>query len=167
VEGEPAEGAAVTPAAIYIAVRDAIILAVIGFVAWKVYELGGDQIKVKDFAAWQKQVTANTATVAGWQKELSDANAQRATELAQIHTDIAAHAQLPVYVVRSGPASASTLPSHPATPGCPAAASGGPDAGPGGHLVNVRPELDEFEQRYEVALANCRAALASWPTPEK
>jgi hypothetical protein len=158
-----------TPAQIYTAVRDLVILVVIGFIAWRVYSDGENSVKAADMKAVQTQLKANSDQLAAWQKESTDANVQRATELAQVRTDIASHASQPVYVMR-GPAGAGPVPSVAPATGCPAAAGGSANAGPGsnpGALVNVRPELEQFEQKYETALANCRDVLASWPTPEK
>ena len=157
-----------TPAAIYAAVRDVLILAVIGFIAFKVYELGADQVKVADMKAVQKQLSSNAAQAAAWQKESSDANAQRAQDLEDVRAAVAAHGSEPVYIVRNAP-SGGAVPAPAAAAGCGRPASGGTDAGPRGDplAVDVRPAINAFELKYETVLANCRAAIASWPTPEK
>jgi hypothetical protein len=156
-----------TPAEIYTAVRDLLILGVIGFIAWKVYELGADRVKLADMAAVTKQLNQNAAQVAAWQKESTDANAQRAAELAQVSRDIASHAS-PVYVVRNAPSS-GTVPAPAPAPGCGAPGGGGAHAGPGGDpsAIDIRPQVALFEQRYEHALADCRALLNEWPQLEK
>jgi hypothetical protein len=156
-----------SPAAIYTAVRDLVILAVIGFIAWQVYALGADRVKLADMAAVTKQLNQNAAQSAAWQKESTDANAQRAAELAQVSRDIASHAS-PVYVVRNAP-SAGPVPAPATAAGCGAPAGGGAHAGPGDDpsAIDIRPQIALFEQRYERALADCRALLNAWPQPEK
>lgn len=156
-----------TPTAIYTAVRDALIAAALGFILWYVHHADGNAAKVADLEGVEKQLTANAAQVAAWQKESIDANAQRASELAQVRSDIAAHSA-PVYVMRNVPPGPGALPGAAAAARCPAPQGGGADAGPRGDLVpvDVRPELERFELKYEAALANCRAILNQWPEPE-
>jgi hypothetical protein len=151
----------VNPVAIYTAVKDLIILAVLAGILYEVYSFGADRVKLADMAALQKQMTANAAQVAAWQKESTDANTQRASELAQIQAGVDAHRD-PIYIMRDAPGS-GTVPTAATGAGCPAAAGGSAHAGPGSDPVDLRPQIALFEQRYERALADCRSVLNSWP----
>jgi hypothetical protein len=150
-----------SPLAIYTAVKDLIIFAVLAWILYQVYSFGADRVKLADMAALQKQMTANAAQVAAWQKESTDANAKRTAELAQIQAGVDAHRD-PIYVMRDTPSS-GTVPTAATGAGCPAPAGGSAHAGPGSDPVDIRPQVALFEQRYEHALADCRSVLNSWP----
>jgi len=154
----------VTPAAIYTAVRDLIVLGVLGFIVWRIYTDGANAVKVTDMAAVQKQLAANASQVAQWQKESSDANLKRESELAQVSATIGAQ-RAPVLVCH-GPASPDPVPSAAPTPDSGPTASRGFNAGSGASAqpVNVRPAINAVELKYERALTECRSALAKWPT---
>ena len=152
-----------SPAAIYTAVRDLLILAVIGFIAFRVYTDGKNAAKVADMAAVQKQLAANAAQSAAWQKESSDANLKRQSELAQVSSAIGAQ-RAPVLVC-PGPSSPGPLPSHPTGAGGEPAAPRSADAGPraGAAAIDIRPAINAFELKYERAFADCRSVLNQWP----
>lgn len=151
-----------TPSQILALIRDVAIVGALAFVVYRIYTDGANAVKVADMKAVQKQLDANTQTVARWSQEASDAQKQRTQDLSTIHDAIAAHSQ-PIVVLRDRPASAGTVPSPSATPGSQPAACGSADRGSGKDTVDIRPDISAFETKYEGALAECRAAIASWP----
>lgn len=152
-----------SPTAIIALVRDVVIVAALGFILWYVHRADTNAVKVSDFQAVQKQITHNADQVAAWQKEATDANAQRQTEMAGIRSSI--DSQRAPVLVCNRPASGSPVPRAPAAPAGGAAAGGTADAGPRGdpQPVDVRPLVNQFELKYEAALASCRAVLNQWP----
>jgi hypothetical protein len=146
-----------TPAMIWTIVRDAAVLAALGFVIWRLVDYGEDRVKSQDLKAVQAQIAQNSKQVASWQAQAEAANAKESQDLASVDAHIAAnHAPIIVRVpTRAGPV--------PGAPACPAGADpngGGADPGSG---VDIRPALAAFETKYEKALADCRQVVDSWP----
>ena len=151
-----------TPSAYIALARDLVILIALGLLIWLLVAFGRDMIKVKDMKAVQKQLAQNAITEAQWRQEQTNANTQRDAQLAQVGAAIA-NQHAPVLVCRSP--NPSPVPSTPAAAAGSASAAGGTDSGTRGDSepVDVRGAINAFELKYETALADCRAAIASWP----
>jgi hypothetical protein len=152
----------VTPGAYIALARDLIILLALGLLIWLLMSFGADRVKVADMQAVQKQITHNAQIEAGWRKEQTDANAQRDVDLTHVAAAIALQ-HAPVIVrntARACPVSVNTGQASRPPP-----ATGGADARSGGdsQSVDIRPQLNRFELKAETAIADCRAALDSWP----
>jgi hypothetical protein len=150
----------VTPGQYIAAARDLIILAAIGWLVYMVYHAGQNSVTIKDVARIEANIAAAHATEDNWRKEQLDADAQKAQDLAAIRGAIAEHQQ-PI-VVR-GPAPAGAVPKAPGTAAGTHPTSGATDGGPRVSTCDVRPSVAAVELKYETALAECRAAIASWP----
>lgn len=151
-----------TPGQIIALIKDLAIVVTLGLAIWLLISYGKDIVKVSDMKAVQKQLAQNAITEAQWRQEQEAANAQRDTQLAQVGAAIA-NQHAPVLVCRSpnpGP-----VPSVPAATADAHPGIGGTDTGPGGgdKPIDIRPAINAFELKYETALADCRAAIASWP----
>ncbi len=146
-----------TPAAIIALVRDALLILGVGFVVFWIWRDGRNGVKVADMAAVQQQITANASQEAAWHAQRDAAEVKHAQDIQSVTALISAHNQ-PIIVripTSSSPVPGTASPSagiHPS--------GGGADPGPG---VNIRPDVQGFESKYELALANCRSALAQWP----
>lgn len=154
-----------TPGQIVALVRDALILAALGFVVWWIWRSGEDRVKVADMAAVQKQLAANATELANWRAQSAQAETQHAADLQTINATLAQHNQ-PLIVRVPAPAPRPGAVPSPASAACnQPAASGATDARSGGGTttVDLRPAISGIEARYEAALADCRAALAKWP----
>lgn len=146
-----------TPAQIIALIRDAAIVGALGFIAWKLIAYGEDRVKASDLVAVKRQISQNADQQAEWQKQQEQADAQRTQDMASLGARIDSN-QRPVFV--RGPASAGAVPDHStAAASCPAA-GGRPDDGPG---IDIRASINEFEKRYEGALADCRDVFSQWP----
>lgn len=140
-------------------VRDAIILAALGFVVWWIYHAGKNDDLVADMKAVQTQVESNSKLVAQWAKEAQDAETKRSQDTATIQAAIAAHGTSPVFLCPNK-GSSSPVPSNPTEASGSSTGTGGSDQGSGRDL---RPAITAFETKYETALEECRTALAKWP----
>jgi hypothetical protein len=145
-----------TPASIIALVRDVAILAALGFVVYLLINYGKDQVKVADIKAVQVQLQHNTELQAAWQKEQTDADTKRSTDLAAVASTIASH-NTPVFV--RGPACVGSVPNDPGKAGNP---TGGPPSTDQGRGIDYRPLIDQFESKYSTALIDCYAALDKW-----
>lgn len=135
----------------YIALaRDVLIVAALGFVIWFLYHSGRQAAQVAQMEALEKQVQANAHQEMIWQQEHNDALAELSSELSSINGSIARN-HTPV-IVQNRPSGG--------VPGDPAKAANQPPESGG---VDIRSGVNAFESKYETALAECRAALASWP----
>lgn len=147
-----------TPAAIIALIRDVAIASALGFILWSLVHYGEDIVKIRELPALQRQLEANAAAEADWQKQRETADEQRSKDIASIGARIDNNHQ-PV-IVRV-PANPGAVPVAAGAPGsCPAAA-GPADNGSG---IDRRPAVNQFEHKYESALIECRNALAQWPT---
>lgn len=147
-----------TPSQIIALIRDAVIVAALGFVVWRVYSAGENAIKVDDIKALQAQLSDNAEKQAQWAKDSQDAQTQRAQDMVQVTAAI--NAQHAPIVLRSGPSSTCPVPRAPASPASIPPGTGSAQSAAGG---DIRPEINRFELRLESVVADCRAALASWP----
>ena len=146
-----------TPAQIIALVRDAAIVAALAFILWYVHRADVNSIAVADFKAVQKQVETNAKTISQWHQEAQDAEIKRQQDMDRVSSSIASqHAPIVLRV----PPSSSTVPGNPPSPSGGSACTGGSTEGPG---VDLRPQINAFESKYEEALGQCRAVLASWP----
>ena len=151
-----------TPGQIIALIKDLAIVVTLGLAIWLLISYGKDIVKVSDMKAVERQLAQNAITEAQWRQEQEAANAQRDTQLAQVGAAIAQQ-HAPVLVCR--PTRPSPVPSVPAaTPGS-APAAGGADAAARGDTesVDIRPAINQFEFGVEKVVADCRAAIASWP----
>lgn len=145
----------------YIALaRDLIILIALAALIWLLVSYGKDVIKVHDMTAVSKQIAQNATTEAQWRQKADNAQVQLTTELADLRSRI--DAQHTPVIVHTGPAHTCPVPGPATTSASSPPAGGTADAGSGGD-IDVRPSINAFELKYEKALADCRAALASWP----
>lgn len=151
-----------TPAAIIALVRDVAVVGALAFIIWWIRTDGANSVKVTDMKAVQKQLDANTQTVAQWSQEASHAQQQRTQDMAQVSAAIAAHSQ-PIVVLRDRPASPGTVSSAPTSASGQSTACGSADGGSGKDTVDIRPDISAFERKYEQALADARSCIASWP----
>ena len=150
-----------TPAAIIALVRDVVILIALGLLIWLLIAFGRDMVKVTDMKAVQKQLTDNAATIARWREDQTNANKARDAQVAQLGSAIVAQ-RAPVRLC--GPTRPSSVSGPAAAPGGSSAAPGSVDTGSGSDpSPDLRPQLNEFELKYETALADCRAVIAGWP----
>ena len=143
-----------TPGQYLALARDLLVLCALGFLIW----LGWHLKDAQDTKALARQIEANAKTTAQWQKESSDAGIKRDQEIASVRDLIAAQRQPIIVQVPPRP-----VPSPTAAPGGTPAAAGRPDEGPRCGTCDVRGAINVVEDRYETALADCRAVLASWP----
>lgn len=146
-----------TPTAIVALVKDALIIGALAAVAYVLITFGKDIVKVSDIKALEKQVQTNAADVARWQKESSDVDAKRVATLQQIGATIAGQ-RAPVFV--RGQSCANPVPTVAAKAGDNASAPRAVDPGRG---IDYRPAVNQFELKYETALADCYTALDKWP----
>jgi hypothetical protein len=154
------------PAAYIALARDLIILVALGLLIWLLVSYGKDVVKVADMKAVQKQLAENTQIETAWRQEQTDANTKRDADLAKVSAGIAGQ-HAPVYVVRNT-ARACPVPEHSPQAGGAPTSAGGIDAGSGGssETEDVRPKINQFELKFETAMADCRAILDQWPRNE-
>lgn len=154
-----------TPAAIYTAVRDFLIAAVIGFIAWRIYTDGKNAVTVTQFKQFEKQMAQQAETSAQWHTEATDANTTLAASLGRINT-------APV-VVHDWVRQQSSCPDSKVLPAA-APAAGSSDSQGGGSEPGVGTTPDgsrrdavfaDFKQRREAELAACRVLWDAWPKP--
>lgn len=146
-----------TPAAIFSAVKDAVILIALAAFAYLLISYGKDTVKVSDIKGVEKQIQENAATVAKWQKESTDADTKHVQTLQQIGATIAQQ-RAPVFV--RGQSCPNPMPSAAAKAGDTASPPRPVDQGRG---IDYRPAINQFELKYETALADCYTALDKWP----
>lgn len=148
-----------TPSQIISIARDAIILVALGFIVFWIYRTGEDRIKVADMQAVQNQLAANTKQVDDWKAEEVAAEVRRDQELDSVNAAIKRNAA-PIWMCQPpNTRPVSTGPARPQStdpPGRPV------DPGPR-TSVDIRPQINALEQKYEAALADCRKVVASWP----
>jgi hypothetical protein len=155
----------VNPTQIIAVVKD---VAIVAFGVWLflfIRHSGQDAIKLADMQAVQKQIAVNATQEAQWNQQHAQAEAARDESLKTINATIVAN-RTPVLLRITAPApSANPVPGGAggAQGGNPS--GGGPSAGPGGdsQSIDLRPAINAFESKYEAALADCRAVIASWP----
>jgi predicted metalloprotease len=154
----------VTPTAIIALLRDIVIVGAIGFIVYVLITYGKDVVKIADMKAVQEQITKNAETTAQWQKEATDANTKRDADLAAVAATISSHRD-PVYIVRDRPTSAGTVSANTGQASGQASGAGGTDAGVRSdrQRVDIRPEINAYELKYETALVDCYAGLDKWP----
>jgi hypothetical protein len=138
----------VTPAAIYTAVKDLLILGVLAWVVWFLVSSGEDRVKVQNLEALQKQIVANAATEAKWQKDKDAHDAQLQNDIDSARAAIAARSA-PI-IVRVNPGSG--VPAASAKAGSSNPQSGGSVEGAG---VDIRPRVNAFELKLEQTIADC------------
>jgi len=138
--------------------RDVFIVLALGFVVFWIYRTGGDRVRLADLKIVQDQLTHNTQLEAGWKTEIVAAEIRREQEESELSARIDAQ-RAPVRLCRSPSPSPVSNPTAPAEGSH--SAGGSVDRGPG---KDLRPDINAFELKYENALSDCRAALASWPT---
>jgi len=154
----------VSPGAIVALVKDIVIVAAIAFVFYFVRNSGEDLVKLKDVQGLKLQLQDNASREQRWREEQINADSERDASVKQLAASIAGQ-RAPVYVLRGGPADPRPLPGDPAAPrGAPALACG-IDRGPRADraAVDIRPQINQFELKYETAFADCRALLSKWP----
>jgi hypothetical protein len=153
-----------TPAAIITLVKDFIILVAVGLLIYLLISYGKDIVKVSDLKEFQKQLTRNAATEEQWRKDQTDAIDANNRTLAKVNTAIDSQ-RAPVLLCRKPPAP-QQLPAHTGPASSGPASIGGTDERPGDDRVTVldiRPQLNFLEHKYEKALSQCRSLLDSWP----
>lgn len=150
-----------TPAAIYTAVRDGLIAAALIFILLWVHRADTNSAKVANDKAVITQLQDNLATEQQWQSQREKADDQHAAEIAEVGARIdAQHSPVLVRI----PAPPGALSGAAAAPASLHPAGGSTDAGSG---VDIRPQLNQFEKRYEAAFADCRKVVSDWPTTQQ
>lgn len=144
-------------------IRDVAILGALGFVVLWIRNEGAQSVRKQDLKAVQSQLADNALRQQQYAQEARDAQTQHSHDVETISAAIAAHSIQPV-LVRIPPGS-GPLHGISTASGNQSAASGSAHPGPGEPvpLIDIRPGLIQFEQRYENALDECRQALATWP----
>jgi len=155
-----------TPADIYKAVRDFLVIAVIGFVAYRVYTDGKNAVTAQQLKQLQSQVEEQSIITQKWHAEATDANTNFAASLARInaapvlaHEWVRPQPSCPAPAVLPAPASSA---SHGAAPRGPVLAGSGEVAGDSGLRDTA---LADFKRFWEGQLAGWRAERAQWPKP--
>jgi hypothetical protein len=138
----------VTPAAIYAAVKDLLILGVLAWVVWFLVSSGEDRVKVQNLEALQKQMLVNAATEAKWQKDKDAHDAQLQSDLSSARNAISARNAPIIVRVPAG----SGVPNTPAKAGSSNPASGAVESGAG---RDIRPSVNAFESKIEGVIADC------------
>jgi hypothetical protein len=154
-----------TPAQIVSAVRDLVILLALGAVLWYVHRADENAFKVADLTAVTKQLNTNAATAARYSKEASDAQSTLAQQMAATAAAVSSQSA-PVLLCPAAPGPRAVSGPTARAAGQPAS-PGRPNTGPRGDSVvaqvDIRPELNAFELKYEDALSSCRSVLDQWP----
>src|SRR6266571_7711931 len=114
--------------AILALIKDGLIIAAVGLVAYFMITYGKNLVKVADIQAVQKQLQANTDTLARWRKESTDANEKRDADLAKVASTI--NAQRTPIIVRV-PAGGGAMSGTAVKAGSTLACAGGTDSGGG------------------------------------
>lgn len=142
--------------------RDIAIGLALAFIVWRIYTDGRNSVKASDLKALQSAIAQQQRTIQTWQDTTTHANDQLSKDLAAIR-DGAALPKLPVWVL-DAPAipAGKVLPASAAAPSPQLSTAGGSVEGP---RRDIRPQLEQFKQRYETELALCRAEHAEWPQP--
>lgn len=143
--------------------RDIAILGALIFLIWWVRTDGQNSVKIHDFQALQKQVQENAQHAAQYAQQAQAADQQRANDLAKVSAAIGQQ-RAPIVVLR-GPANPGPVSCAAPSPSSGSASAGGNISGTGADSgTDVRPAINVYEQRVEGIVADCRAALAKWPT---
>lgn len=145
-------------------VRDGIIVAALAFVVWWIRHDGVNSAKVGDLKALESQLADNALRQKQIAQEVSDAQAKHSRDMETVSAAIASHADQPIRLcvsARPGPVHgvSTTTPGQPAGSG----RTDAPARGDSESTINVRNQIDEFERRFEGALADCREVVNSWP----
>lgn len=155
-----------TPAAIYKAIRDFLVVAAIAFVAYRVYVDGQNAVTAKQVGQLQKQIEQQSLITQQWHTEATDANTTLTASLARINAaPVLTHDWVPPQ--SSCPATA-VLPTTARASGI-SAALGGPIL-PGPREVAADAALRDtvvadYKRFWEGQLASWRAQYAQWPQP--
>lgn len=154
-----------TPAAIYTAVRDFLIVAAIGFLIYRVYTDGKNAVHAEQLTELQKQIGEQAKTLKQWHTDTTNANTELAASIGRINA-------APVLThdwVRPQP----SCPAAKVLPGATAAAGSGSANGGGNQPVGgAAPDgpqrdqiLADWKRAWEARLATWRAEHAQWPQP--
>jgi hypothetical protein len=127
-------------------IKEAAIVGAVGWIVWFLYHSGGSAERVKELQALNQQIAVNA-------RQSKEAEDHVRADIQATNTAIDRQSKpVVVYVPRAVP-NAAKAPDKPAQ-------AGPVDQGPG---IDVRPGINEFEKRYETALAECRGVLEAWP----
>ena len=120
--------------------------------------IGIAECQAKVDAAVKKETDAQVLQRSEYQQQLEQINAQHQAELAAISTRVIS---TPVRLCHAGAIRGNGVPGTvaPASPQ-PAGAGGAVD---GAGDYNIRPAIEQFKAKIETIVADCRAAIASWP----
>lgn len=155
-----------TPADIYKAIRDVVVLAVIGFIAWRIYTDGQNAVTAKQVSQLQKQIEQQSLTAQQWHTEATDANTTLTASLARIN---AAPVITHDWLRTQSSCPAPTVLSAAAAQAGDRAAVGGPVLPGSGETVGDPRLRDttvaDFKRFWEGQLAGWRAEHAQWPQP--
>jgi hypothetical protein len=155
-----------TPAEIYKAVRDFLVIAAIAFVAWRIYTDGKNAVTAEQFTQFQKQIEQQSITAQQWHIEATNANTDFAASLARINA-------APV-LTHDWVQPQQSCPGLKVLPPTASAAGSGPSAGGGTQRIPGAPVGDsamrdsavaDFKRQWEARLATWRAEHAQWPQP--
>ena len=153
-----------TPAAIYTAVRDFLIIAAIAFVVYRVFVDGKNAVKAGDLKALQAQMSQQNEIVTQWHTQATKANEQLSQDLHAINT---APVVVHDWVRPSDSCAKAVLPVAPAATGNSSAAAGGDQPVGGTTAEGSRRDiiLADWKRFWETRLADCRVLYDGWPQP--
>ena len=155
-----------TPAAIYKAVRDFLVVAAIAFVVYRVYTDGKNSEIAGQVKTLQAQVEQQSIILQKWHLEATDANTELAASIGRINS-------APVVVhdwVQSQPSCTrrEVLPAAAGAPGNGAGSGRGdqPVGGTAAGDARMRDTaLADWKRYWESRLAPWRTEHAQWPQP--
>lgn len=151
-----------TPAMIYQAVRDLLIVGALGFVLLYVHRADENANEVRNLKADTAQLVKNQADTDRWHQEQTDANTKASGDMAALTRTVL---DRPPIIVRVPAGQAATVPAHPGEASGPAPDAGGVPAGHGaaGQEVDRRPDVAAYELKYGAALIQAQKCFDSWP----
>lgn len=152
-----------TPAAIYTLVKDGVIVGLVLWLLWMVYSSGQNSVTVKQFDALKESIAQNAKQEKDWHAQGAKVDAQTSADIADLHTTIG-NQHAPVFVCKSP--SGGKLPGDTGSSSSVNPSQGGTDEGRGRSsetVVDIRPQVNKLEEKYEDAFAQCRGILAKWP----
>jgi hypothetical protein len=155
-----------TPAAIYKAVRDLLVIAAIGFVVWRVYTDGKNAVTAQQLKQLQEQIEQQSIIAQQWHTEATHANTDLAASLARInaapvltHDWVRSQPSCPATAVLSAP----TFTTRDSSAGRGAILPGPGEAAGDAGLRDTA--LADFKRFWEGQIAGWRAEYAQWPQP--
>ena len=149
----------------YIAIaRDLLILALLSFVAYFIWEARANKDATADLKSQVAQLQENAKKAAAWQSGVTNAQNTASDKLDQLAGALSSFSARPPIIVRV-PAEGSGVPSTATATGGKPADSGPVSAGqqPAMQPVDIRPMWDAYIAKYGQALIRGQQCYDSWP----